>query len=207
MNTQNRQFYNQFLSIQSQYEYQKNYGLIDSYSEQIYFMQLTSLSETAMSLIQKQQAQAIRTQLVSSAAKLYEENPQYSFLKTPAAVVGVLGAFYTGKMIRFKVADGWSVQTRSAGHGTAGLGLLGVSGGGFSGNIERSSINGRYHLLFTQQLGSHTSARAIHNGERGATTVGVTHALHNNVTVSYDRDIAARDAKQDIVQVNYSTGF
>jgi len=207
VSTRNRQFYNQFLSIQSQYEYQKNYGLIDSYNEQIYYMQLTSLSESTLSLVQRHQAQMIQSQLADSARRMYHDNPDYSFLKTPAAVIGVLGAFYTGKMIRFRVADGWSIQTRSGGMGSSGVGLLGISGKGFSASFEKSGSDNRHHLLITQQLGSHTSTRAIHNASRGSTTLGVTQALGSNVSVSYDRDLAAQDARQETVQLNYSAGF
>ena len=201
-----RAAYNQFLSIQSQYESQKNFGLVNAYTEQMYYLEMSAMSQNTLQLIQQNQAENIREALGKSAAKEYLTDPNYSFLKSPATVVGALAAFYTGRVIRFSLNDEWRMSLQNAGGSNAKIALLGVSRDGFSGSAARDE-NNQYRLLVNQRLVGNTSASTAYSASTQSAAVGFSHALSEGWTVHFDHSITGVEKNQDSVHLNYSKGF
>jgi hypothetical protein len=205
-NARTKDSYNQFLSIQSQYEAQKNYGMVNAYTEQMYYLEMSSASIRTLELVQRNQAENIRDSLSIASIKEYLNNPEYSFLKTPVAVVGALAAFYTGRPVRFRLGGQWRLNAQSAGGSEARLALLSISRDGFSGVAARES-DSQYRLLFNKQLGASFGATSAYKPSTQTTTVGISHALSEGWTVQYDRALSGTEKDQETVNLNFSKGF
>ena len=203
-NKRNAAAYNQFMAIQSQYEAQRNYGMVDAITEQTYYLQMTGLTQKTFELIQRSQAEAIRDSLGLAAAEQYLTNPQYSFLKTPAAIVGTLAAFYTGRVMRYKIDDEWRLNVQGKGTHVA---LLSVAREGFSGAFAKDDSIGRYRLLVSQRLLGKVALSTGYVPGTQTTSIGVSQALAEGWTVGYDRTFTGADRNQDNLRVNFSQGF
>lgn len=201
-----RESYNHFLAIQSQYETQKNFGMVDAYTEQMYYLEMTSLSKSTFYLVQQNQAENIRVVLGASAIKEYLQNPDYTFLKTPAAIVGALAAFYTGKLVHFRVSGDWSLSIQGSEKNEMKLGLIRMSTSGFSGEMTKDE-NNRYTLLLNKRFFDATVANVSYTQSTNEANIGVTQGITAGFNVQYDRTVTGVDKNKESVRLNYSAGF
>ncbi|MBC7387545.1 MAG: hypothetical protein H7301_15445 [Cryobacterium sp.] len=85
-----------------------NAGLVESYDEKTRFMEMKNYAQRAVNTLYK-----VRMQLEGRRMKKVADDAPEA-IKTPVGAVAVAAAFYNGKSMNFKVADGLRIASRAS---------------------------------------------------------------------------------------------
>lgn len=168
-----------YLRMTAEYDHRKNYGLMDGTGEAHYHREFSRMASSALREWRGFYVGAYRRDLVTEAKEAVDWE-KLRRNRSPAMVVGVVAAAYTGKMIRYRVSPRMALETRTMMHGSA----LANAYVGWSSTALAASAGGSYDA---------------ENG--GNVALSVRKQITSGVTVNYDKDA------DHSVGLSYSAGF
>lgn len=168
-----------YLRLTAEYDHRKNYGLMDGAGEAHYHREFSRMASNALREWQGYHAGAFRKELINEAKDVVEWE-KLKKNRSPAMVVGVVAAAYSGKMIRYRVSPRMALETRTM--------------------MQGSTLARAYLGWSSQALGA--SAGSTYDSENGGNVMlSVRKEIATGVSVNYDK------AEDHAVGVSYSAGF
>ncbi len=168
-----------YLRLTAEYEYRKNYGLLDGNDEVHYHREFGRMASGALRELRGHHMGNYRRQALNEVKDAigWEELRKN---RAPAMVAGVVAAAYTGRMIRYRVSPRVAFESRT--------------------QMQGRSLAQAYLGWQDTKMGA--SAGSSYDSESGEVAVSVRKHLTSGVSMNYD---LASD--NNTVGLSYSAGF
>jgi hypothetical protein len=188
-------------------ETKRNYGLLDANSEQIYHEQFVKLSQSALIEMQRNHA--------GNAMRTAQESTELRDVRTPAAILAVMAAVYTGRLVEYRAIPGMKLRSQTfIRNSRMDRQYLGVDGRLLSGSIDYlgEHLAGQSHTDYRATVAAHSEpvgarAGAAYSLKSQSVTMTLSKQVTETVSVSYDWTDPNSDKTGHAVGVGFTSGF
>ncbi len=190
------------------YEWRRNYGLVDVYAEQAYYQNLVDVSFQGLYEVQNYQAGIYGDRLSRNADQAIKDNPNaVRYLRTPGAVVGALASLYVGRKLSYRLADELVFESQTLVRDTQNRRVhFGLNGPLF--NTALDLVVGGPRAAISRSFASvGMSAGASRGLSDQSTTLSVTKNITESINLSYDHSQSQVTQDNHTVGIGFSKGF
>jgi len=203
-------FIQKYYALEKEYETNRNWGLIDSWSERTYYSRYSELSRDALGSMQVYQEK-----FWSEAVKNRVKNESLAkTMKTPAMIFLAAAAIYTGRTLEQRIDDDILLKSRTSMNNSKFMGEMvaldtGLANGSFEYKARDANQSDEdYKAGITKNINLiSATAGASYATQSQTRTLSLSKQISDHVSLSYDHAQSQKTPTGHTLGLGFSAGF